>query len=91
MKPAGALTKQEAHDHTGVLYYVYSTGDYEERGKLKSLPREVLVEWTWPGQWFNGEYGYFFDNYFHALAYSLKLKAQDEANRRKDHSTTANP
>jgi hypothetical protein len=94
MKPVGALTREEAQQKE-TLYIVYSPThpdlDVWYSGSPYKIGRTSLLRhgWGWPNQWFDGKYGYFFSNYFHALAYSLKVK--DEANRRKHHSAATNP
>ena len=93
MKPVGALTQEEAQQKE-TLYIVYSPTHPDldgHRGGLHKIGITSLLRpgWGWPPQWFDGKYGYFFSNYFHALAYSLKVK--DEANRRKHHSAATNP
>ena len=36
--------------------------------------------WLWKNEWFGGrqKWGWVFDNYFHALAYSMKVKNQNK-------------
>jgi len=97
MKPAGALTRQE-YKHLPLgskIYYVkhcinddqaHAGHSMGELGQFKydgwSFGRTY---WFGPGS----EYGHFFTNYFHALAYSLKVK--HEANHKPDHSQPAHP
>ena len=88
MKPPGALSKDEllALVKPGQhLYKVYGDCDISGvvcTGKINNKiidtidPIDVCHVDNWFGKKYTTIYKYIFDNYFHALAYSLKLKAE---------------
>lgn len=73
-KPEGAVGLEEARTAHGPWYVVFSNKlvlyNYTEMGLIEK--RKVC---PWRG-WFDADYrfGFCFLNYFHALAYSLKVK-----------------
>ena len=76
-KPPEALTKTEYYKTTitTITYAVYSDTHpfFNCSGHISKFIRDGNQNIN-PG-WFDGTIGYLFDNYFHALAYSLKVKA----------------
>jgi hypothetical protein len=90
MKPVGALTQKEFEkgENRGKTYYSVYGLSHPSSGYEKGFLGKFTHHQVAAG-WFTGHLGYVFDNYFHALAYSLKVK--DEANRRKHHSAVTNP
>jgi len=78
MRPAGALTKAEAKKLQSAIIVFSDTNPSVRNKEIEKVDITRLIRqgWSWPDGWFDGRYGYFFDNYFHALAYSLKIKAK---------------
>jgi hypothetical protein len=75
-KPEGAVGLEEARTAHGPWYVVFV--DYPEIGTLEK--RKVC-----PGRvWFDPDdrFGFCFLNYFHALAYSLKVKKDASSQQR---------
>ncbi len=100
MKPHGALSKDEllALVKPGQdIYKVFDTLD----GAVGHISRAVLtgkhsgqkidaadsIKDIFFDTWFEKRYGYLFDNYFHALAYSLKLKAEHGQKAKSEERT----
>ena len=88
-KPHGALSKEELlalvkpgqviykvhkilRGEKGFIRCAICTGSYTSSNLIKTVVAEHSF---YLKNWFEKEFGYLFDNYFHALAYSLKLKA----------------
>lgn len=80
-RPVGALTRKQFERKPIKTYFVRSTWSEEEKIGLVAEPK-----FTHSNTWFNGQYGYFFHNYFHALAYCLKEKAKYESKRHHHQS-----
>ena len=78
-RPEGAL---ETKPLCGPIYAVVPTNTLDF---FKVTDEELnTVEDRILDKWLNGEVGYLFDNYFHALAYSLKCKAAQN-DQQKSH------
>lgn len=101
VKPVGALSKEESYSiaeqqNGQIIYRVYNK-HYVKMGSIRKLITDSFhagilgsEDGTRLSGWFGrSSYGYLFSNYFHALAYSLKVK--DEAQSRRNHSQTAQP
>jgi hypothetical protein len=102
MKPPGALSKEEllALVKPGqVIYKVFK--DFDEiigfishtvcdggvslsSSHISTIKAQKTI---YLDSWFKKEYGYLFDNYFHALAYSLKLKAEHGQKTKSEERT----
>ena len=59
---------------------------------LNPIPSATIATTRKPGRihfktWFKKRKGYLFDNYFHALAYSLKLKAEHGQKAKSEERT----
>ena len=93
MKPPGALSKKAilklALNKGQPLYKVYSDGDLDAVVCTGKIERKSIIKTVDEADvchidnWFQSHpkrltFRYIFDNYFHALAYSLKLKAEHE-------------
>ena len=83
-RPVGALTwKEFAKADPNTIYMVHANGD-SLLNKLKMREKEIVIgnvksTYNMKRLWFEvNEIGAFFDNYFHAYAYLLKLKAADK-------------
>jgi hypothetical protein len=89
MKPPGALSRKQVlalgkirgrviykvFDVDADLHSVTCNGEVKN-GFIMTIDQQDVCH---TGMWFNHRrksFGYLFDNYFHALAYSLKLKAE---------------
>ena len=88
MIPHGALTQDQYKKLKGQFIYYVRNGKHGMEGELKKF--QAGFDGYHGKNWFMDDslYGYFFSNYFHALAYSLKVK--DEAGCLKNHSQPAN-
>lgn len=80
MRPTGALQSNADLRGNTKVYVVYSL-THPSPGRIGDVVPvhhvDRIVEYL--PEWFDGQYGYFFTNYFHALAYALKQKAEAEA------------
>jgi hypothetical protein len=105
MKPHGALTKEELlalvkpgwvlykvfKKHDGVIGYLsHAICTGETNGERISTTK--VVPTIYLDNWFEKDFGFIFDNYFHALAYSMRLKHEHQVREhRLNHSHAANP
>lgn len=99
MKPHGALNKDEllALVKPGMhLYKVFGDRDMHTEICTGKIEGDVIITEDPHGvchisNWFtdqpSGVYKYLFDNYFHALAYSLKLKAEHGQKAKSEERT----
>ncbi len=76
MKPYGALESQK-DDIQGPIYAVYFDGRFRDP-PFKSEHIRYVGNW-----WFNGTQGFIFTNYFHAYAFRLKCKQNND--QQKSH------
>lgn len=74
MIPHGALTQDQYKKLKGQFIYYVRNGKHGMEGELKKF--QAGFDGYHGKNWFMDDslYGYFFSNYFHALAYSLKCK-----------------
>lgn len=74
-RPPGAFETMEDYLKADQVYAVYGV-NHPSRAIGHITNRFKPWQFTALGRqnWFDGEIGYIFDNYFHALAYSLKVK-----------------
>jgi len=75
-KPTGALTKAKAAAAPRI-YLAYPDHRYRPKGVDSTVEFwELDKNFWWPANKKHKPKGYVFDNYLHALAYSLKVKAK---------------